>query len=60
MDVGTGTGVLSLFAAKNGAKKVFAIEASGIAKLAEKNIKQNKESEKVVNIFLHPHQFRLS
>jgi hypothetical protein len=47
MDVGAGTGVLSLFAAKSGAKKVYAIEASGIATIAEKNIRENKMQDKI-------------
>ncbi|KAI9638963.1 S-adenosyl-L-methionine-dependent methyltransferase [Dioszegia hungarica] len=41
MDVGCGTGILSMFAAKAGAKKVYAIEASGLASKARENIKNN-------------------
>ena len=40
-DVGSGTGILSLFAAKAGAKKVYAIECSEIANISEKIIKDN-------------------
>jgi ribosomal protein L11 methylase PrmA len=41
MDVGCGSGILSLFAAKAGAKKVYAIEASNVAKAAEKLVEKN-------------------
>ena len=50
MDVGAGTGVLSLFAVKAGAKKVYAVEASGIARVAERNIKQNGMADKVIAV----------
>lgn len=42
MDVGTGSGILSLFAAMAGAKKVYAIEASGVASAAKKLVEKNK------------------
>ncbi|ESO07324.1 hypothetical protein HELRODRAFT_76772 [Helobdella robusta] len=42
MDVGAGTGILSLFAASAGAKKVYAVEASNISKLCKKIIEKNK------------------
>ncbi|KAF8430973.1 S-adenosyl-L-methionine-dependent methyltransferase [Boletus edulis BED1] len=41
LDVGCGTGVLSLFAAKSGAKHVYAVDASGIAEKAEKIVREN-------------------
>ncbi|CCM05740.1 uncharacterized protein FIBRA_07972 [Fibroporia radiculosa] len=42
LDVGCGTGILSLFAARAGAKHVFAVDASPIAHKAEKIVKDNK------------------
>jgi len=44
IDVGAGTGVLAMFAAKAGARKVYAIEASNMAHTAEKLIAHNKLS----------------
>lgn len=41
LDVGCGTGILSLFAAKAGARKVFAVDASDIAEKAQKNVRAN-------------------
>lgn len=41
MDVGCGTGILSMFAAKAGAKAVYGIECAGIATSAEKIVKAN-------------------
>jgi histone-arginine methyltransferase CARM1 len=41
MDVGAGSGILSLFAAQAGAKKVYAVEASKSAENARKLIKAN-------------------
>ncbi|KAA0187841.1 hypothetical protein HAZT_HAZT004999 [Hyalella azteca] len=40
-DVGCGSGILSLFCAQAGAKKVYAIEASQIAMLAKKSVIAN-------------------
>lgn len=41
MDVGCGTGILSIFCAQAGAKKVFAVEASNLANLAKEVVKEN-------------------
>ncbi|WVR08113.1 hypothetical protein IAU60_005159 [Kwoniella sp. DSM 27419] len=45
MDVGCGTGILSMLAAKAGAKHVYAIEASGLAVKARENIAKNGLSQ---------------
>jgi len=42
LDVGTGSGILSIFAAKAGAKKVYAVEATSVAVDARRLIKHNK------------------
>ncbi|XP_017287804.1 protein arginine N-methyltransferase 6 [Kryptolebias marmoratus] len=47
LDVGAGTGVLSIFCAQAGARKVFAVEACSIAEQAEKIVKQNKMEDRV-------------
>lgn len=41
LDVGSGTGILSLFAARSGAKKVYAVECNSIGKLSEEIIRDN-------------------
>ena len=41
MDVGAGTGILSLFCARAGAKRVFAVEGSSIAALAADIVNKN-------------------
>ena len=47
LDIGAGTGILSMFAAKAGAKKVIAVECSGIVELAERIIKDNHLDKKI-------------
>ena len=49
MDVGCGSGLLSMFAAQAGAKKVYAVEASNMAVNARKLIKANGFS-KVIEV----------
>jgi protein arginine N-methyltransferase 1 len=41
MDIGCGTGILSIFAARAGAKHVYAIDAAEIALFAKEIVKDN-------------------
>ena len=41
VDLGSGSGILAIFAAKAGAKKVYAIEESGIADIAQSMFEKN-------------------
>ncbi|GAA5821946.1 hypothetical protein JCM10212_005157 [Sporobolomyces blumeae] len=50
LDVGCGTGILSMFAAKAGAKKVYAVDASNVAFKAMRNIKANGLNEVITVI----------
>lgn len=50
MDVGAGTGILSLFMAAAGARKVYAVEASGMAAIIEKVACDNGFSD-VIKVF---------
>ncbi|KAI1883346.1 hypothetical protein AGOR_G00230480 [Albula goreensis] len=50
LDVGSGTGILSMFAAKAGAKQVYGIECSSISEYSEKIIKSN-HLDNVITIF---------
>ena len=45
LDVGTGSGILSLFAAQAGAKKVYAVECSGMVRYARRLVKANGYEE---------------
>ncbi|XP_033016476.1 protein arginine N-methyltransferase 8 isoform X1 [Lacerta agilis] len=50
LDVGSGTGILSMFAAKAGAKKVYGIECSSISDYSEKIVKAN-HLDHIITIF---------
>ncbi|XP_032690572.1 protein arginine N-methyltransferase 1 isoform X7 [Odontomachus brunneus] len=47
MDVGAGTGILSIFSAQAGAKKVYAVEASILAKTIEHVLIENNVQNKI-------------
>ena len=50
MDIGCGTGILSIFAARAGAKHVYAIEYAEIALFAREIIKRNGLQDKITVI----------
>ncbi|KAJ4778312.1 Protein arginine methyltransferase 6 [Rhynchospora pubera] len=50
MDVGCGTGILSIFCAQAGASRVYAIEASDIAIQANEIVKENDLSDRITVI----------
>ena len=41
LDIGSGTGILSIFAAKAGAKHVYSVDYANISDFAEKIIEKN-------------------
>ena len=47
MDVGAGTGILSIFAARAGAKHVYAVENANIAVHARTIIKENQLEDRI-------------
>ena len=48
LDVGAGSGILSLFAVQAGAKRVYAVEASNMAKQCQTIIEGNKLTDKII------------
>ena len=50
LDVGAGTGILSIFAARAGAKHVYAVDNANIATHARTIIKENGLSDKITVI----------
>jgi SAM-dependent methyltransferase len=54
LDVGCGTGILSLFAARGGAKRVIAVDASGIAEKAKQIVKENGLEDIITYVDIHP------
>ena len=50
LDVGCGTGILSMFAAKAGAAHVYGVDMSGIVESAKKIIATNGLSDKITII----------
>ena len=51
LDVGCGTGILSLFAARGGAKRVIAVDASDITEKAERIVKANGFDDVITCVF---------
>ncbi len=50
IDIGCGTGILSIFAARAGAKHVYAIDAAEIASYAREIVKRNGFEDKITVI----------
>ena len=50
LDIGCGTGILSIFAAKAGAKHIFGIESADITEYTREIIKKNNLSDKITII----------
>jgi protein arginine N-methyltransferase 3 len=50
LDVGCGTGILSLFAARAGARKVYAVDAAPIAEKARAIVKANELEDVITSV----------
>ena len=52
MDAGTGSGILALFAARTGAKRVYAVEVDpAVAMLAKRSFEANPEGKRVLLVY---------
>jgi predicted RNA methylase len=47
LDVGAGTGILSIFAASSGARKVYAVERTQVADVARRMVERNGHAERI-------------
>lgn len=52
LDVGTGSGILAIFAAQAGAKTVYAVEATSMAKHARKLVEAHQVRAQILNTTL--------
>jgi protein arginine N-methyltransferase 1 len=59
VDIGAGTGILSLFACRAGAEKVYAIESTAMVSLARKFAEENGYADRVSFIHAHSLEARL-
>ena len=53
LDVGTGSGILAVFAAKAGARKVYAVEATPMAKFAQSLVEHNGVRQRFRPRYIH-------
>lgn len=59
LDVGAGTGILSIFCANAGAKLVYAVEATNLAKIAIETVEENELTHKIKVIHSKIENFQL-
>ena len=49
LDLGCGTGILSLFACQAGAKRVYAVEAEPVIEIAKRVIEDNGYTDRIIS-----------
>lgn len=59
-EIGTGTGILGVVAARAGARRVYALETSPIAEVAERVARENEVSDRLTVIRERSTQWRCS